>query len=159
MGLMIRRVLLLLFFAATLHAEEVVIGPAPAWVHPLRVDSATVPKNDVRYGIYTLLDDHQIRVTDSVVDYKRRVEKVLTSGGVQNASELSIDFDPTYETVVLHSIVLLRGGKTLDELPHAAVRVIDKEEETADRIYDGTRSALVILSDVRPGDIIDYAYS
>ncbi|HEY4640660.1 MAG TPA: DUF3857 and transglutaminase domain-containing protein, partial [Thermoanaerobaculia bacterium] len=154
-----KRLLLLLLFASALHAAEVVKGPAPMWVRPVVVDAPHTPKNDIRYGIYTLLDDHQLNVTDTVVEYRRRVEKVLTSGGVQNASELSIDFDPSYESVVIHSIVLLRGGKTIDELPGASVRVIDKEEETQDRIYDGTRSALVILSDVRPGDIIDYAYS
>lgn len=158
-GLM-RRLLLILLLATTVRAEEVLIGPAPMWVRQIYVDTPKAePRNDVRYGIYTLLDDHQVRVTGTVVDYKRRVEKVLTPGGVQNASELSIDFDPTYEQVVLHSIVLLRGSKTIDELPHIAVRVIDKETETADRIYDGTRSALVILDDVRPGDIIDYSYS
>jgi len=155
-----RRLLLLVLLAGSLHADEVVIGPAPMWVRQLFVDApAATPKNEVRYGIYTLLDDHQVRVSDTVANYNRRVEKVLTSGGVQNASELSIDFDPTYETVVLHSIVLLRDGRTIDELPNAAIRVIDKEDETEDRIYDGTRSALVILSDVRPGDILDYSYS
>ena len=163
-----RRFFLLVFFAATLRADEVLIGPTPAWVQHLAVDTtSTAPKDDIRYGIYTLLDDHQIRVRRApspvapspVEDYRRRVEKVLSSGGVQNASELSIDFDPTFETVVLHSITLLRDGKTIDQLPRAAIRVIDKEDESADRIYDGTRSALVILNDVRPGDVLDYSYS
>jgi len=155
-----RRVLLLLLFAFTARAEEVAIGPAPMWVRPLIVDApAPEPKNEVRYGIYTLLDDHQVHVDGTVVDYHRRVRRVLTSGGVQNASELSIDFDPSYESVVLHSIVLLRGGETIDELPLATVRVIDKEDESDEGIYDGTRSALVILSDVRPGDLLDYSWS
>src|SRR5947209_15918824 len=158
MDQVMRRLLILLLLASSVRAEEVLIGPAPAWVHQLNVDIPKVePKNDVRYGIYTLLDDHQVRVTSTVADYKRRVEKVLTPGGVQNASELSIDFDPTYEQLVLHSIHLLRDGRTIDQLPHIAVRVIDKETEIEDRIYDGTRSALVILDDVRPGDIIDYS--
>ena len=155
-----KRLLILLFVASTLHAAEVVKGPVPSWVRAASVDAPHAePKNDIRYGIYTLLDDHQINVTDTVVDYRHRIEKVLTSGGVQNASELSIDFDPSYQTVVIHSVELVRRGKRIDELPQAAIRVIDKEDETQDRIYDGTRSALVILSDVRPGDEIDYAYS
>jgi len=154
------RVFILLLLAFTARAEEVVIGPAPMWVRPLIVDApAAEPKNEVRYGIYTLLDDHQVHVDGTVVDYHRRVRKVLTSGGVQNASELSIDFDPSYETVVLHSVVLLRGGRTIDELPLATIRVIDKEDESDEGIYDGTRSALVILSDVRPGDLLDYSWS
>jgi transglutaminase-like putative cysteine protease len=155
-----RRLLLVLLFATAVHADEVLLGPAPAWVEPATIDlAARAPRDDVRYGVYTLLDDHQVRVTNTVVDYSRRVRRVLTPGGVQNASELSIDFDPTFETVVLHSVAVLRDGKRIDELPHASIRVIDKEEETEDRIYDGTRSALVILNDVRPGDVIDYAWS
>ncbi len=152
--------LALLFAAATAHADEVLIRPAPSWVDRIAADTnTTVPNNDIRYGIFTLLDDHQVRVTDTVVDYQRKVRRVLTSGGVQNASELSIDFDPSYQNVIVHHVELLRGGKRIDELPHAGIRVIDKEDESADRIYDGTRSALIILSDVRPGDIIDYDFS
>jgi len=150
----------LLLAAATLRADEVLTRPAPSWVERVTVDAnATVPNNEVRYGIFTLLDDHQIRVTDTVVDYERKVRRVLTSGGVQNASELSIDFDPSYQSVVVHHVDLVRAGKKIDELLHASIRVIDKEDESADRIYDGTRSALIILSDVRPGDIIDYDFS
>ncbi len=150
----------LLFAAATASADEVLLRPAPSWVERATFDASTaVPNNDIRYGIFTLLDDHQVRVTETVADYQRKVRRVLTSGGVQNASELSIDFDPSYQNVVVHHVQLLRNGKTIDELPHASIRVIDKEDESSDRIYDGTRSALIILSDVRPGDIIDYDFS
>jgi transglutaminase-like putative cysteine protease len=155
-----RRLFLLLCFATGLRADDVLIGPAPHWVEPVAVEvNAEAPKDDVRYGVYALLDDHQVLVSDTVIDYRRHVRKVLTSAGVQNASELSVDFDPSYQTPVLHTLELVRDGRRIDELTKAAIRVIDKEDATEDRIYDGTKSALVILDDVRPGDVIDYSWS
>ena len=37
------------------------------------------------------------------------------SAGVQNASELNIDFDPSYQNLVIHSVVLIRDNKRIDE--------------------------------------------
>ncbi|MDQ3281958.1 MAG: DUF3857 domain-containing protein, partial [Acidobacteriota bacterium] len=39
------------------------------------------------------------------------------------------------------------------------VRVMEKEDESSDRIYDGELTAVVFLKDVRPGDVLDYSWS
>jgi transglutaminase-like putative cysteine protease len=142
-----------------LAGEDVSSGPAPGWVERAVVDDAKAPA-DVRNGIYALLTDHQVRVRGTQAsEYFRRVRKVLTSAGVQDASELSIDFDPSFETLVLHDVAIVRGGKRLPQLDLADLRVIEKEPESDDRIYDGQRTAVLFLKDVRPGDVIDYDYS
>jgi transglutaminase-like putative cysteine protease len=158
----LRRLLLLpLLLAAlpTLAGEEVAVGPAPGWVERVEVADAPAPA-DVRNGIYALLTDHQVRVGGAQAgEYFRRVRKVLTSAGVQDASELSIDFDPSFETLVMHDVTVVRGGKRLPQLAQLDLRVIEKEPESEDRIYDGQRTAVLFLKDVRPGDILDYDYS
>ncbi len=140
-------------------AGQFEVRPAPAWVDILHQDFRA-PEGSVRSGINGLLEDHQVRVVGANVDeYFRRVRKVLTSAGVQNASELNIDFDPSYERLVIHDVVLIREGKRIDELARDDVRIIEKEAESEDRIYDGQLTALLFLKDVRPGDVLDYSWS
>jgi transglutaminase-like putative cysteine protease len=150
---------LLLLAPAALASDTVLFRAAPPWTDRLDV-SDNRPPADVRNGIWALLTDHQIKVDGGrVTDYHRRVRKVLTPAGVQDAAELSIDFDPTYETLVIHDAAVLRDGKRVGGLNRSEVRVIEKEPESDDRIYDGQLTALAFLADVRPGDVIDYSWS
>lgn len=140
-------------------AGQFEVRSAPAWVDTLHPDLRAAEGN-VRSGIDGLLEDHQVRVVGANVDeYFRRVRKVLTSAGVQNASELNIDFDPSYERLVIHDVVLIREGRRIDELARDEVRIIEKETESEDRIFDGQLTAMLFLKDVRPGDVLDYSWS
>ena len=153
--------LLVCAVALPLWAGEFDIHSAPSWVERVPVDaSISVAKEHVRWGIYDILTDHQVRVqANTESQYFRTVRKVLSPHGVQNASELTLDFDPDFEHLTIHEVTLLRNGKRIDAMDPHEIRVIDKEEEADDKIYDGERSALVILRDVRPGDVIDYSWS
>jgi transglutaminase-like putative cysteine protease len=155
------KLLLLCVIALPLWAREFDIRPAPAWVEHVDADmSLKIAKEHVRWGIYDILTDHQVRVgTSSESQYFRTVRRVLSPSGVQNASELTLDFDPDFERLAIHSVTVLRGGSRIDAIDPDEIRVIDKEDDADDKIYDGQRSALVILRDVRPGDIIDYSWS
>src|SRR4051794_25775404 len=161
-----RYVIAILFFAASAHAAvraddagQFELRRAPAWIDAIAVDAHANGSN-VRSGVEGLLDDHQVRVAGANVDeYFRRVNQVVTSAGVQNASEVSIDFDPSFQRLVLHDVVVIRGNKRIDELDHDEVRIIEKESDAGESIYDGQLTALLFLKDVRPGDVIDYSWS
>jgi transglutaminase-like putative cysteine protease len=139
-------------------ASDFDLRPAPPWVERVVPElSAQLPS---RAGVAGILTDHQVRVDNGNVDeYFRRVRKVVSAAGVQNASELNLDFDPSYQRLVLHDVALVRGGARINQLDPSEVRVIEKEPESEDRIYDGRLTALIFLKDVRPGDVIDYAFS
>jgi Domain of Unknown Function with PDB structure (DUF3857)/Transglutaminase-like superfamily len=140
-------------------AENVVVRPEPVWVDHVGLGNDKAPE-DVRNGIWGVLNDHQVKVDGAhVTEFFRRVRKVLTNQGVQDASELSIDFDPSFETLIVHDAEVVREGKRIHELNADELRVIEKESEADDRIYDGQLTALIFLKDVRPGDLIDYSYS
>ncbi|HUR81647.1 MAG TPA: DUF3857 domain-containing protein [Thermoanaerobaculia bacterium] len=156
-----RSLFLILLVALPLYAREFDVRPAPAWVETIDVDTTVrVARHNVRWGIYDLLRDHQVRAGDgSESQYFRTVRSVLSPSGVQNASELELDFDPSFQRLVLHHVRVIRGATRIDALEPDEIRVIEKEEESDDRIYDGERTALLFLRDVRPGDVIDYAWS
>src|SRR5438270_3535237 len=146
----------MLIAAPLARAAEFDVRPAPAWTDR----AATAAIGAPRAGVAGILTDHQVRVDGTSVDeYFRRVRKVVSAAGVQNASELSIDFDPSYRRLVLHEIALVRGARRVNQLDRRAVRVIEKEPESDEKIYDGQLTALVFLKDVRPGDVIDYSFS
>jgi hypothetical protein len=155
----VRSIVLLLAaaIALPLYSSEVAVRPAPVWVEPLVAEtSLAVARQNVRWGIYDFVNDHQVR---GDVRYFRIARKVLSPSGVQNASELELDFDPSFERLVVHHVDVLRGGERIDSLEPDEIRVIEKEDDSDDRIYDGERTALLFIKDVRPGDVIDYAWS
>jgi hypothetical protein len=156
-----RFLVFLALLALPLHAREFDVRPAPAWVEPVEVDAAlVVARRDVRWGLYDLLFDHQVRAGDGNESrYFRTVRSVLSPSGVQNASELELDFDPSFERLVIHHAQIVRGAIRIDALEPDQIRVIEKEDQSENRIYDGERTALLFLRDVRPGDVIDYAWS
>jgi transglutaminase-like putative cysteine protease len=137
------------------------MGPAPGWVAPLEIPPPpSAPPEDVSSGTYDLAFDHQIRAGDATSDeYVRRVVQVLSTSGVQNASEISVEFDPASEHLVLHQVRILRSGRDVSSFRAGDVSVIRPERESEEGIYSGTLSAVIFLRDVRPGDILDYAYT
>jgi len=161
-----RKLLLILFFAATAKAAvraddagQFDVRSAPAWIDTVAIAAPAANRN-IRSGIDGLLEDHQVRVDGAnVSEFFRRVRRVVTPAGVQNASELSIDFDPSYQRLILHDVALIRDGKRIDEMARDDVRIIEKEAEAKDGIFDGQLTALLFLKDVRPGDVIDYSWS
>src|SRR6185436_12055469 len=63
----LRRILYLLLlvtptlvFAAT---GDVAVRPAPAWAQRTEAAEGRVPREEVRWGIYGLLTDHQVRIS------------------------------------------------------------------------------------------------
>lgn len=148
-------------FAQAASGDDFDVRPAPAWIDRLPVDvDQPIPRADVRFGMYAILSDHQVRVSDAgTSEYFRRVRKVVSPSGVQNASELTFDFDPSYERLVLHDVAVLRHGKRMEQLHADEIRVIEKEDEADDEIYDGMLSAVLFLKDVRPDDVLEYSWS
>src|SRR5829696_5494219 len=98
-----RLISILLLIAPLARAADFDVRPAPPWVE--RADAVARAEMPSRAGVAGVLTDHQVRVEGANVDeYFRRVRKVVSAAGVQNASELSIDFDPSYQRLVLHEV-------------------------------------------------------
>ena len=143
--------------ALPLFPAEVDVRPVPAWVEAVEAEtSLEIARQNVRWGIYDLLNDHQV---NGHARFYRIARKVLSPSGVQNASELELDFDPSFERLTLHHVDIVRGNLRIDSLEPDEIRVIEKEDDSDNRIYDGQRTALLFIKDVRPGDVIDYAWS
>ena len=109
-------------------------------------------------GYTDLLYDKQVSVASQATYFKRSI-KILSESGVQNASEVSVSFDPSYSQLVFHSINIIRGKETINKLQPAKIKTIQQESELNRYLYNGSLSSVLFLEDVRKGDIIEYSYT
>lgn len=151
--------MVLLALPLALFAQRPQIGTSPAWVkeYPLHDDGAPMGK-DMEDGYVLFLVERQVNVAEKTV-YRKNILEILTEAGVQNASQVSVDYDPSFQQVVFHYIHLIRNGKVINALNPAAIKIIHREKDIYKSIYNGTLTATIFLEDVRKGDRIEYAYS
>lgn len=109
-------------------------------------------------GYIDLVYDKQVSLKEQAT-YHKRALKVLTETGIQNSSQISVNFDPSYEKLIFHSIYIIRGNQRINQLNLSKIKVIQQETELDRFIYNDSRSAVLILEDVRKGDIIEYSYT
>lgn len=79
--------------------------------------------------------------------------------GVQNNSQITFGFDPTYQKLAINKIIIHRGKNEINHLRRSEIELM-RNEKNADRlIYDGSYSAIIILKDVRVGDVLEYEFT
>lgn len=141
--------------------REFQVDGRPAWVEPLPVPlQVQAPPGTSTGGVQYLLADRQTRLEPhDRAAYRHFAMRPLTVDGVEEAAHVQVSFDPSYETLTLHAIKVLRGGRVLSRLDPAKVKVLQQEKDLEARIYDGRKTANVLLDDVRVGDVVDYEYT
>ncbi len=148
----------LVIFTVKSYSQKVAIGPVPGWVKPVEPDLAVKPKAGTSGSHYYLLFDRQ----ENVAARERFVHfayTILTNEGVQEMSDVSVDFDPGYERLTFHKIVIRRSGTVINQLPKGTIETIQREKSMDRYLYDGELTAIVHLKDVRIGDVIEYTFS
>lgn len=132
-------------------------GDRPNWV--IDVAPAKTVAESGEPASY-LLVDRQIRISDEPVHfYQHVVVRPETESGVDQVSELQLAFSPDYQKLVLHSLTVLREGKREQRLQPETIKLLQRETEIESKLYDGTVTALIVVDDIRVGDIIEYEYS
>lgn len=157
----IRLFFLTLFFANPSWAQDfahlVTKEPRPNWVNVFDHNSIILPEAPSGAAEY-LLSDIQHHLEEANY-YHQLAFLIVSETGVENFSQLTFDFQPEYETLQFHELQLIRDGVVLDRLADTKIEILRQEKDKAQLMYDGERSAHLILKDVRKGDILTYAYS
>ncbi len=155
--------LFLLFSSGQLYAESVVpIAPRSDWVVGNEFDAKPqLPHHAIKYGVYYLLVDNQLRVDASGEreNYRHFAQQIINQSGIEESSQINIDFDPAYQKLRLNSLQVWRDGKSIDKTSTAKMSLLQREEELENLIYNGEHTLNIILSDIRVGDIIEYSYT
>ena len=146
------------FIWSTIVCGQVKTGPVPSFVEALPVFESKLTLKDASDGWLYSIRDIQVDVASKTFfqHYKR---KIFTEAGVQNASEITVVYDPVYEKVIFHSIQIMRMGERIDHLNLNNIKVIQQESNKEKHLYDGSLTAYMVLEDVRVNDEIEYSYS
>jgi transglutaminase-like putative cysteine protease len=135
------------------------IAPPDSWVKPQFYDQqASANPADSSADDYVLLKEKQINALQNETFFHTD-RQILNVDGVQNDSTLTINFNPDYESVTLHWVRIWRDGRPLDRLDTNKLDVVQQEKDLDEFMLNGEKSVVLVLDDVRVGDIIDYAYS
>lgn len=149
----------LLFLPTMVMAQgKVQTGPFPAWIAPVSY-SQYVQDTLHSGGYYHLLLEWQVNA-ESHQTYRRTAIKVLTQKGLEDASSIQVNYDPSYEKLVFHEVIIRRGEEKIDKLKDASAFEILRREQNMDRlIYDKSLDAILNIEDVQVGDVIEYSYT
>src|SRR5262245_42735694 len=159
------RLLLLLFLlcAATRVGAAppgVRVGKEPAWVIPTPVDdSVAVPRSHVRESYLLLHEVQSNQVASPAETYFHDATLVVNQQGIPELSRVLCSFDPTYEQLTFHRVVVHRRGTVLNRLVPSRIMLLHREEGLEWAVVSGSRTALLLLDDVQAGDIVETSFT
>jgi hypothetical protein len=129
--------------------ERIEQGPLPVWAVPCTF--APDFKPDLPAQVTHLLFDQQLH-SEKHLEYNHIAIRLETVQAVRRESEWRIEIDPRHQKITVHFIKVHRAGQQFDQtrLNHL---------HPASAATDGRQTLLLLLEDVRPGDIIEWAYT
>lgn len=150
-----------LSMAAIADDTEYRIVPRPEWILDTPIPTPErIPENAISNGSFLLLVDIQANPKGQYPEHFRHyAEQVVNQEGVEYVSQISINFDPTYEMLLLHNISVHRAGQEINKLLPENLSLLQREEDLEYQIYDGSKTLNAILEDIRVGDILEYSYT
>lgn len=136
------------------------IDSRPAWVSNGNENFDKVPVTRDTGSVQELLFDNQVNLLGgSSVNYIHQIRRPIETSGMEEVSQIRISFNPSYETLTLHDVSIIRDGKRLARLKSAKIDLLRREEKLEQKMIDGQVTAVIVLPDVRLGDTIEAAYS
>lgn len=152
-------IILILLIFSRLSAQQVKprFASESKWIEYIQFDKGASAQIGQESSVYYLLLDEQENVSTQEY-YLHYVYKINSNEGLQQMSDINIEFDPAYETLTLHRVMLHRNGQVINQLPKT-IETIQRENDLERNLYDGTLTSIINLNDVRVGDVIEYSYT
>lgn len=157
---LVSTLVVLIFFVSVSQAQRrFSIGKEPAWITHQTIDyTKRNLEKDADNGSIDYDYECQTSLTDKSV-YVRRSYKILSEAGVQDNSQVTMEYDPSFERLIIHNIQIIRDGEVINKLEQDKIKTIQQETDLNRYIYNGTLQEVLILEDVRKNDIIEYSYT
>ena len=147
-------IIFLISTTSTLYSQRnLVVKPLPNWVEEMTYDKKEKDSGSEQY----LLIDRQIN-TKLKESYAHYAIELLSAEGVQNNSNITIEFDPEYQQLFLHELKIIRKDQEIQVNPKD-FKFLELEEDLSRLMYNGIISARIDIKDTRVGDIVEYSYS
>lgn len=139
---------------------EIKYSQPPGWVESISFSEDNLKNvSEITFGSYYLLVDHQTNVIKDRYRYKHYAIKLLNETAVEDNSRITINFSPIYQKLVIHKVTIWRNGEPINQPVKNKIKLLQREQELENQIYDGRWSATLLLEDVRKADTLEYSYS
>jgi len=133
------------------------IADIPDWVKPIESTFDNLNQENTS-GYYYHLIDFQVNL-DTKSYFSHYTIELLNNEGIQQISDINIDFDPAFQKLIFHKIDIIRNGKIIKKLAIDKIKTAQREANMERFLYDGRLTAFINLTDVRIGDKLEYSYS
>lgn len=149
------------FLSTSVMAGETILrGPAPDWLPVVPPHLSNKPDNPSQHVRYEMVESHVRAFGDHTETYVRMRLRVLSPLGLQQASQLGLEWNPALQTPTVHHARIIRAGETTDILDKADFTILRREAALEQSLQiNGVLTGVLVNPDIRVGDIIDFAYS
>ncbi|MDH5332066.1 MAG: DUF3857 domain-containing protein, partial [Aquincola sp.] len=132
-------------------------APLPAWAD--LASPPPIPPQASRRSVVVQLWETQLHVAASPIRLTHRVVRAKDAIALAEIGQVTLDFNPQFERMLLHQILIVRGAETIDHTITAPVRFLQREPKLGEGVYSGVITALIVLPGVRAGDTLHLVYS
>ncbi|KAA3640744.1 MAG: DUF3857 domain-containing protein, partial [Proteobacteria bacterium] len=104
-------------------------------------------------------DRQVIHHQDIEARYIRTVQRVNNENALQDIGKIELIFHPDYEQMIVNSLAIYRNGQVINVLDNQSFEILRQEKELENQIYLGTKTALLVIQDLRVGDYLDLQFT
>lgn len=132
----------------------------PAWVEPVEWSPLSDTSAYRGSGSVALRVDSQARLGPGPAErYYHSAVHLLNGEGVRRHAEINVVIQPEHEHLRFHVLKVHRDGVAEDRLATTEFKPLRRETSIERQLYDGSLTYYAVLADIRPGDVVEQAYS
>jgi tetratricopeptide (TPR) repeat protein len=142
------------FTVPAVAAETPIYAPPAAWVVPNKA-----PLADGADARPWLLADLQVLIeSDKKSTFTDSALRIESAEMLRNWSDVSFEWQPDRDDLIVHSIEIIRDGKPINLLAQGLkLNVLQREKDFEQRAIDGQLTATAPIEDLRVGDTVRFA--
>ncbi|HEX7261543.1 MAG TPA: DUF3857 domain-containing protein, partial [Luteolibacter sp.] len=91
--------------------------------------------------------------------YTRLVRRLETHQAVQDLGTIELDFDPATQQLLMHGVSVFREGSLHNHAVESSFELFQREAGLERDIISGAITSLLVLRDIRIGDVLDVEFS
>lgn len=128
----------------------------PDWV---LLDQVKPQKLNSAYAISMPLFDTQVYLDKTVTTFQRRIFVASEASVLSKVANYEIPFNPDYQQVKIHRIIIRRGNQVIDKTSSATIKLLQQEHEFDQGVMTGLVNATILVDDLRLHDELEFSYS
>lgn len=146
----------LLWAGVSAAADKPLVGPAPDWVRPIAAPLGGSVGDAPTAQLLVDIEDRFDK--DSNETYWERIQKIGTPQGLAEAGNISLEWNPSDETLTINKLRIRRGEQVIDIQAKQPDLIVMRREDRLERaMLDGTLTAAILPEGLQVGDIVEVA--